>query len=94
MKKIPLRAEAAVAGDVYNVGLGKIVCLETDTEAGRELRLVVLADTGGAFEPNLFQLDWLAGTFPDHAAYQAWAAAAPSRVRASILIRKRPEGGG
>ena len=83
-----LRPKAAVAGDVYNVGLGKLVALEWPTKRGPELRLVVLADTGGAFQPNLFQLDYLAGTFPSKDAYLAWAADTPARVPASILVRR------
>lgn len=90
VEQIPLRPQAAVAGDVFNVGLGKIVALEWPGPAGPELRLTVLADTGGAFQPNRFQLDWLAGTFPDRAAYDAWAAPLPTRVRAHVLLRKRP----
>jgi hypothetical protein len=82
--QIPLVAHAAVAGDVYNLGLGKLVALQWEGK----LHLVVLADTGGAFQPNLFQLDWFAGTFPDHDAYAAWAATRPDRVQASVLVRK------
>ncbi len=84
---IPLRAEAAVAGDVFNVGLGKLVALRTHDD---ELRLAVLADTGGAFQPNLFQLDWLAGAFPDHAAFAAHTKDLPTRVPAAVLIRRTP----
>lgn len=90
VEQIPLRPLAAVAGDVYNVGLGKLVALEWDGASGRELHLAVLADTGGAFQPNLGQLDWLAGTFPSRAAFEAWERTTPPRVDAAILVRKRP----
>ena len=33
-----------------------------------------------------FQLDWLAGTFPDHAAYLEGVAHLPKRVEASVLV--------
>ncbi|MEQ1569782.1 MAG: hypothetical protein ABMA64_29370 [Myxococcota bacterium] len=89
VEQIPLRPHAAVAGDIWNLGLGKLVALEWDGPLGPEVHLVVLADTGGAFQPNLFQLDWLAGTFASHEAFAAWEATMPSRVRAGILIRKR-----
>ena len=84
-----LREGVAVAGDVYNLGLGKLMALEWPTPHGHELRLVVLADTGGAFQPNLFQLDYLAGTFASKQAYAAWAKHTPARVPASILVRRR-----
>ncbi len=82
----PLRPAAAVAGDVFNVGLGKLLALEWPGEHGPELRLVILADTGGAFQPNLFQLDYLAGTFPDRAAYDDYARDTPTHVPVSLLV--------
>lgn len=88
VEQIPLRPRVAVAGDVFDVGLGKLVALSWTEPAGPRLQLAILADTGGAFEPNLFQLDWLAGTFPSRPAYQQWAATAPSRVRAHVLVRR------
>jgi hypothetical protein len=89
VEQIPLRPHAAVAGDIWNLGLGKLLALEWTGPDGPEVHLVVLADTGGAFQPNLFQLDWLAGTFPTHEAFEEWERTMPARVRASVLIRKR-----
>jgi membrane-bound lytic murein transglycosylase len=89
VEQIPLRPDAAVAGDVWNVGLGKLVALSWDGPYGPEVHLVVLADTGGAFQPNLFQLDWLAGAFPSAEAFADWEKTMPNRVRAAVLIRKR-----
>jgi membrane-bound lytic murein transglycosylase len=91
VEQIPLRPRAAVAGDVWNLGLGKVVALDWPTPSGPELRLAVLADTGGAFEPNLFQLDWLAGTFPDRAAWQRASEGDPKHVGASVLVRRRAD---
>lgn len=84
VEQIPLEPLVSVAGDVQDLGLGRLVALSWDDH----LQLAVLADTGGAFEPNLFQLDWLAGTFPDRAAYGVWAAGMPTRVRAALLVRR------
>lgn len=64
---IALEPLAAVAGDHYNLGLGRLIVLKN----GDGLRLVVLADTGGAFQPNLHQLDLYSGSFPSHAAFSA-----------------------
>ena len=79
---VMLEPGVSVAGDIHNVGFGKLVVLRDD--AG--LRLAVLADTGGAFQPNLFQLDWLAGMFPSHGAYLEATSQLPDRVQASVLV--------
>ncbi|MFT4975091.1 MAG: hypothetical protein ACI8S6_000978 [Myxococcota bacterium] len=84
--KVRLEPGVAVAGDVYNLGLGKLIAIER----GGVARLAVLSDTGGAFQPNLFQLDLFTGAFPSREAFQAatWRAGGPSR--AIILVRRRP----
>jgi membrane-bound lytic murein transglycosylase len=85
VEDIPLADHVAVAGDIYNIGLGKLVALVDDRDT---LRLAVLADTGGAFQPNLFQLDWFAGAYPDHAAFAKGTAHLPLRARAMVLVAK------
>ena len=82
---VAIAPRVTVAGDVYNLGLGRLVLLDT----GPELRLVVLADTGGAFQPNLYQLDWMAGVYPDRAALDAATAHVPERVAAGVLVPRR-----
>ena len=84
---IGLEPRVAVAGDIYNLGLGKLFALRTRTEGGAEqLQLAVLADTGGAFQPNLFQLDYLTGSYPDHTAFQAATGHLPAYVEARMLL--------
>jgi hypothetical protein len=90
VEQIPLRPHAAVAGDVYNLGLGKLMALTWDMGRGPELHLALLSDTGGAFQPNLFQLDWLAGSFASKEAFEAWEQTMPSRVQAAVLVKKGP----
>jgi len=80
--KVRLAPAAAVAGDVYNLGLGKLIGLEGEGA----LRLVVLADTGGAFQPNLVQLDLYAGAFPSREAFAAGTAELPPSARAGVLL--------
>lgn len=86
--KVRLEAGAAVAGDPFNLGVGALVGLHWTTAGAPRSRLVVLADTGGAFQPNLFQLDYFAGAFPDRAALYAATAGLPDRVRASVLLAR------
>lgn len=87
--EIHIRAGVSVAGDVYNLGVGALVLVDhPDGKGGTTLRLAVLADSGGAFQPNLCQLDWYGGTFPSHAAlYTAWRSL-PDHVGASVLFAR------
>lgn len=67
--KIPIRPEVTVAGDIPQLGLGKLILLATPEAGVMHYRLTILADTGGAFANNLFQLDWLSGYYrgwPDY----------------------------
>jgi hypothetical protein len=60
--QMPIFPDAAVAGDVYNLGLGKLMGISyIGKDGNRKIRLVILADTGGAFSPNLDQLDYYCG---------------------------------
>jgi hypothetical protein len=82
---IALTPQVAVAGDVQDLGLGLLVGLTMDDGS---LRMAVLADTGGAFEPNLFQLDWLAGTYATRGEFEAAVASIPARAPAGLLVLK------
>lgn len=61
--KIPIQPEVTVAGDIPQLGLGKLILLATKEHGNITYRLTVLADTGGAFANNLYQLDWLSGYY-------------------------------
>ena len=63
--KIPIAPEVTVAGDIVNLGLGKLILLATNEGGKTFYRLTILADTGGAFANNQFQLDWLSGYYRD-----------------------------
>lgn len=80
---IPLEPHVAVAGDVYNFAAGALVAIR---DAEGVVRLAVLADTGGAFQPNLFQLDWYSGAYPDRAAFEHATAHLPDRAHAGFLV--------
>jgi hypothetical protein len=88
-QKVRLQPRASVAGDIYNLGLGKLVVLShPDGSGGTTLRLVVVGDTGGAFLPNLFQLDLLAGSFETRDELYAATADVPGWVEAGVLLLK------
>ena len=73
-----------VAGDVENLGLGKLFWLRDD----EKIYLSVLSDTGGAFQPNLHQLDWFLGVVKDKATLKTRTQKLPSHVNAGIIIAR------
>ncbi|MEH2264601.1 hypothetical protein [Nostoc sp.] len=86
--KISIKPGVTFAGDVLNIGLGKVVVIE-HTQGGRKyLRMGVIADTGGAFLPNLYQLDFLAGIFKNKQEFGQNIAQLPEYAIAYFLIKK------
>jgi hypothetical protein len=83
-EKIEVEPGVTFAGDVLNIGLGKLVAVGN----GQNLRLGVVADTGGAFLPNLHQLDFLAGVFANKDEFQRAARSVPEYANAYFLIKK------
>lgn len=83
-QKVALQPGAAVAGDLENIGLGTFIALQ----AADGLHLVVVADTGGAFQPNLHQLDLYTGAFPSYAAFSSATAKIGDTATAYILLAK------
>lgn len=88
--KISIKPGVTFAGDVLNLGLGKIVALAHRTGGRSQLQLGIVADTGGAFLPNLHQLDFLAGVFGDRDEFYAATRNLPEYAQAYILICKKP----
>jgi hypothetical protein len=87
--KISIEPGVTFAGDVLNIGLGRIVVLENDATGTAQLG--VIADTGGAFLPNLHQLDFLAGVFRDRDEFYASTSQLPEYANAYLLIHKEQE---
>jgi len=86
--KISIKPGVTFAGDVLNIGLGRIVVLE-HTQGGRKhLQMGVIADTGGAFLPNLYQLDFLAGIFPSQKEFRQHISKLPEYATAYFLVKK------
>ena len=83
---VELRPGAAVAGDIYNLSVGLLLAIDAPTTR----RLAILADTGGAFQPNLHQLDWLAGTYSSHSDLYQDTAWLPSHADVHLLLWREP----
>lgn len=81
-----LRPGVAVAGDLEHLGFGRLLALK----AADGLRMVVVADTGGAFVDNRHQLDLYTGIHADFSAFQRATAAIGDTAQAWI-VRPHPE---
>ena len=86
--KISIKPGVTFAGDVLNIGLGKVIVIE-HTQGGRKhLQMGVIADTGGAFLPNLYQLDFLAGIFKNKKQFGQHITQLPEYATAYFLVKK------
>lgn len=86
--KIPIAPQVTVAGDISQFGLGKVFLLSTKEHGKVTYRLNILADTGGAFAENLYQLDWLSGYYRGWDDYQAANKHRDNYSTAWILVKK------
>lgn len=86
--KISIKPGVTFAGDVLNIGLGKVIVLEHNRGGRKQLQMGVIADTGGAFLPNLYQLDFLAGIFQNQKDFTQHISKLPEYVTAYILVKK------
>jgi hypothetical protein len=86
--KISLKPGVTFAGDVLNIGLGRIVVTENSVNGKPKLRMGIIADTGGAFLPNLHQLDFLAGVFDSKEDFAEYTRKLPEYTKAYILVKR------
>jgi hypothetical protein len=86
--------DAAFAGDVYNLGLGKVmgISYKDKTDDKQKLRLGILADTGGAFTPNLHQLDYYTGIFASRREFDKKTKNLPGYAEVYFFCLRRPGG--
>jgi hypothetical protein len=93
MSQVGIFPGAAFAGDIYNLGLGKLmgISYKNPRDNRDKMRLGILADTGGAFTPNLFQLDYYVGVFPSRRTFKRKVKTLPDYARVYILIKKTPK---
>jgi hypothetical protein len=86
--KISIKPGVTFAGDVLNIGLGRVVVMEHTQNGRKQLQMGVIADTGGAFLPNLYQLDYLAGIFPSQKSFRQYISKLPEYANAYFLVKK------
>lgn len=86
--KISIKPGVTFAGDVLNIGLGRVIVIEHTKGGRKHLQMGVIADTGGAFLPNLYQLDFLAGIFRNQQEFRQHIRQIPEYATAYILVKK------
>ncbi|WP_448249501.1 MltA domain-containing protein [Thalassotalea agariperforans] len=91
--KIALKPQVSFAGNVKQLGLGQLFLVSGSDNSTKQaadfVRLGVLADQGGAFDDNLFQLDLLAGSYQGWADYHQANKNLPDYTNAWLLLKKR-----
>lgn len=89
-RKIAIASKTAFAGDTKNIGLGQLVAIRYTNPLTKrdEIRLGIIADTGGAFENNLYQLDYFTGTFRTRDQFNNFIKKLPSHVEAYFLVKR------
>lgn len=86
--KIAVKPQVTFAGNVADLGLGKLIMVSYKQEGQQLSRLGVLADQGGAFDHNLFQLDLLVDSYRGWQDYHQANKSVPDYAQAWILLIK------
>lgn len=87
--KITVHPQATFAADLTQLGLGKLLMIQYATGRGKTTtKAGILADTGGAFVDNLYQVDYLAGSFENQHAFNKATRALPDYVAAYFMVLK------
>lgn len=87
--KITVNPEVTFAADLTQFGLGKVLVIQYRESSGEMVsRAGIFADTGGAFVDNLYQVDYLAGSYAGKEAYYRATRNLPDYVAAYFMILK------
>ncbi|MCK4265543.1 MltA domain-containing protein [Candidatus Babeliales bacterium] len=88
--RIQIIPEVTFAGDVHKLGVGTIIAIVYNNPKTfkKESRIGIIADCGGAFENNLYQLDYFVGAFKSREDFKNKIVMLPEMVDAYILVKK------
>ncbi len=88
--KITVNPEVTFAADLEQFGLGKLLMVQYPNQQGKIVtRAGIFADTGGAFANNLYQVDFLAGTYAGKDAFYRATRNLPNYVTAYFMVLKK-----
>lgn len=89
--KIAIKPQVSFAGNVAQLGLAKLILVNyttTNNDNKSVNRMGILADQGGAFDNNLFQLDFLVDSYKGWNDYYQANKHLPDYAKAWILVLK------
>ncbi|KTD76644.1 hypothetical protein Lwal_2366 [Legionella waltersii] len=87
--KITVYPEVTFAGDLNEFGLGRLLFIQYKNNTGQtQSKMGILADTGGAFDFNLYQIDYLAGSFSGKEGLYKATRSLPDYVEAYFMLVK------
>lgn len=88
--KITVNPEVTFAADLNQLGLGKLLLIQYRDKTGTTVsRAGIFADTGGAFADNLYQVDYLAGSYSGINAFSQATRQLPDYVDAYFMVVKK-----
>ena len=87
-EKIHLIPGVSLAGDVEQLGLGKVFLIQYPVDGVIRKRIAVLADEGGAFKNNVFQLDLLVDSYYGWDDYYAANKHMPDYAEVWLMLKK------
>ncbi|MGB1262829.1 MAG: MltA domain-containing protein [Cognaticolwellia sp.] len=87
--KIAISPQVSFAGNVAELGLGKLFMVSYQLADENISRLGVLADQGGAFDNNLFQLDLLVESYFGWQDYHQANKHLPDYAKAWLMLKKK-----
>ena len=86
--KIALKPQVSFAGNVRQLGLGKLFMVSYERNNENISRMGILADQGGAFDGNLFQLDMLVNSYSGWKDYHQGNKHLPDYAKAWLMLVK------
>lgn len=88
--KITVNSEVTFAADLEQLGLGKLLMVQYPAQSGKLItRAGILADTGGAFQNNLYQVDFLTGSYAGKEDFYQANHHLPDYVAAYFMVLKK-----
>ena len=86
--KIAVKPQVTFAGNMQDLGLGKLIMINYSLNGQSVSQMGILADTGGAFDDNRFQLDFLVDSYYGWSDYHQANKHLPDYANTWIMLLK------
>ncbi|KTC84469.1 hypothetical protein [Legionella brunensis] len=88
--KITVNSEVTFAADLEQFGLGKLLMVQYPDKTGKMVtKAGIFADTGGAFQNNLYQIDYLTGSYAGREDFYKATRHLPNYITAYFMVLKK-----